>query len=668
MSKRRVLVLVFAAFSLTCSAPQRGKTPGTIADESGAAPASSPTLDEVQGELQRPDGDLVSSRPRARDEGGYRAPSIVTDEATSAHVPLESLPKASSAPAASPPRISPASPADLAGPRKKAAVLEPLSGGARISKTLSKERHDSVAVSDVETTGGAPSAPAMKAGRHDDNKEYNRFLAFLAEHYKFAAHTLDVSERLVLRTVDRDGHSLPNCEVRVGATAAGSHQQSLAQSITLADGRTQFFPAAVSGPNHGAYAVRAQCGGTARTVQVERNGRRETEIRFDFARKLPAGVPVDVAIVLDTTGSMQGQIDRLKQTLKAIHYQLTSLPTRPDIRFGMVAYRDRGDEYLTRVTPLTSDIKAYQKMLDVLIADGGGDRPEDLQTALAAAMHKLAWRADALRIGFIISDAPPHAYPDADYTYLDAMKEGLRRGIKWVSVGAGGLGLDGEVVFRQIAQFTMGEYVFVTQGGGGDSAGGTGEASHHVGANYSTENLDQAIVRIVRRELSYLTTSPKDFDTTIVATGTPSTPREQILAPAVAESIRQLADYSALKLANGTPVAIVPVTASEAKHKAVAEYLTDQMILSASRNPSFKVVERDLSAVTQEMKLQLSNLFDASGTVPIGKMVGAELLVVSKLVIKGTEAELFAKLVRVSTGEVLSVANVRVTGGAGFGS
>ena len=236
-----------------------------------------------------------------------------------------------------------------------------------------------------------------------------------------------------------------------------------------------------------------------------------------------------------------------------------------------------------------------------------------------------------------------------------------------MTVGAGGLGIDGEGIYRQIAQYSMGEYVFITQGGGGDSEGGTGEASHHVGANYSTENLDQAIVRIVRRELSYLTDTPRDFDTTIVATGDKTTPRDQILAPAVAEALRQLADYSSLKLGSKTPVAIVPVTA-KATYKSVAEYLTDQMTLSASRNEFFKVVERDLAALTQEMKLQLSNLFDGSATAPIGKLVGAEVRIVSKLVVNGDGAELFAKLVRVATGEVLSVAKVEVTGGAGFGS
>ena len=98
-------------------------------------------------------------------------------------------------------------------------------------------------------------------------------------------------------------------------------------------------------------------------------------------------------------------------------------------------------------------------------------------------------------------------------------------------------------------------------------------------------------------------------------------------------------------------------------YKDVAEYLTDQMILTASRNPTFKVVERDLEVVAHEIKLQLSDLFNVEQTVPIGKMVGADLLIVAKLIIRGDNADLFAKLIRVETSEVLSVSKVTLLGG-----
>ena len=656
----RFLVVVLAGFTATCAHDPASAPPDGV---------KSLAKDEPAGELLRPDGELVSghvSAPAAAEEaeegGAYKDPAIVLDSAPMSAVE-RSAPAATSAPA---PRLAPAArPAVGASPAPaarssgggKKAMDELLSAPGKMATRADKESAEEPAgVREV------PAAPALKAGRHDDNKEYNRFLAFLAQNHDLAVYSTDINERLLVRALDRGGRSLPNCPVAVKSTSG----TVLAQSTTYADGSTQFFPAAVSGPNDGSYAVQVKCGEVTRNGQLARAGRRDNEIRFDFARKVPTPMPVDVAIVLDTTGSMQGQIDRLKRTLKAIHFQLTSLSMRPDIRFGMVAYRDKGDTYLTRVTQFTSNVESYQAMLEHLYADGGGDTPEDLQTALDVAMHQLKWRPDALRIGFIITDAPPHTDYGQEYTYLEAMKESLRRGIKWVTVGAGGLSINGEVIYRQIAQYSMGEYVFITQGGGDDSEGGTGEASHHVGGNYRTENLDQAIVRIVRRELSYLTDAPKDFDTTIVATGDKDTPRDQLLAPAVVEALRQLADYSSLKLGSKTLVAIVPVASADRKYKSMAEYLTDQMTLSASRNEFFKVVERDLAALTQEMKLQLSNLFDASATVPIGKLAGAEVLIVSKLVVKGGEAGLFAKLIRVETGEVLSVAKVQVTGGAGF--
>lgn len=494
----------------------------------------------------------------------------------------------------------------------------------------------------------------MRAGRHDDNKQYNRFLGFLDDNKSLIPFPIDISERLLLRTTDRDGRSLPNCKVTVKDLAG----KGLGTTTTYADGRTMFFPKNV-GPNTSTeYVVEARCGQDIRNGQLARSGRRQSELRFKRSRELAAQIPVDLAIVLDTTGSMQSQIDRLKDTLKAIHFQLTQLPSRPNIRFALVAYRDEGDDYVTRVTPFTAEVNTFQGVVDGLDADGGGDIPEDLQSGLQQAMHTLKWRDDGVRLGFIVADAPPHTDYGQSYNYAKAMRESLQRGIKWTSVGAGGLPRAGEVVFRQIAQFTMGEYVFVTQGAVGDSDGGRAEASHHVGSNYRTENLDQAIVRIVRRELSYLTDQPKDFDDTLVATANPGVPREQVLGPAVKEVLRQLVDYSSLSLDPKTPVAIVPLTCKQKDHGAVAEYLTDQMVLSATRHPSLTVVERDLEAVAQEIRLQLSDLFDVAESVEIGKMVGAEALVVSKLTVRGSDAELFAKLIRVSTGEVLSVARV----------
>ena len=52
----------------------------------------------------------------------------------------------------------------------------------------------------------------------------------------------------------------------------------------------------------------------------------------------------------------------------------------PDIRMGLVGYRDRGDEYVTKMTPLTHDLDQVYADLMAYQADGGGDGPESVQS------------------------------------------------------------------------------------------------------------------------------------------------------------------------------------------------------------------------------------------------------------------------------------------------
>ena len=84
----------------------------------------------------------------------------------------------------------------------------------------------------------------------------------------------------------------------------------------------------------------------------------------------------------------------------------------------------------------TSNVDGFKHVLNKLDADGGGDTPEDLQSGLDKAMHELDWRPDALRLGFVVSDAIPHTDYGQQYNYRSAMREGLQRGIKWTTVGS----------------------------------------------------------------------------------------------------------------------------------------------------------------------------------------------------------------------------------------
>src|SRR3954467_9985528 len=92
-----------------------------------------------------------------------------------------------------------------------------------------------------------------------------------------------------------------------------------------------------------------------------------------FAKRKPK---VEVVFVLDTTGGMTGLIDGAKAKIWSICNQIASGEPTRDLKVGLVAFRDRGDEYVTKVFDLTDDLDAVHANLKTFQAAGGGDIPE----------------------------------------------------------------------------------------------------------------------------------------------------------------------------------------------------------------------------------------------------------------------------------------------------
>src|ERR1700738_5330023 len=118
---------------------------------------------------------------------------------------------------------------------------------------------------------------------------------------------------------------------------------------------------------------------------------------------------VEVAFVLDTTGSMGGLIEGAKRKIWSIATAIVDTNPDADIRMGLVAYRDIGDDYVTKKVELTRDIQDLYANLLELKARGGGDWPESVNEALDVAVNKMQWTdgSDARRIVFLVGDAPP---------------------------------------------------------------------------------------------------------------------------------------------------------------------------------------------------------------------------------------------------------------------
>jgi uncharacterized protein YegL len=180
----------------------------------------------------------------------------------------------------------------------------------------------------------------------------------------------------------------------------------------------------------------------------------------------PARPRVEVAFVLDTTGSMSGLIETAKAKIWAIANDVARVKPAPEIRMGLVAYRDRGDEYVTRVTDLSQDLDHVYADLVALRADGGGDGPENVNRALHDAITKLAWSREerVLRVVFLVGDAPPHMDYAEEVPYAKTCEEAARAGIVVNTLRCGG-DPETERVWTEIARLAEGRYASIPQEG-----------------------------------------------------------------------------------------------------------------------------------------------------------------------------------------------------------
>lgn len=181
---------------------------------------------------------------------------------------------------------------------------------------------------------------------------------------------------------------------------------------------------------------------------------------FILAPQLVLAQPLDLVFVLDTTGSMSAEIREAKERIHQLSSALKEARPGQRIRVGVVAYRDRGDEYVTRVHDLTEDVEQSYAFLGGLTAGGGGDTPEDVLSALDAAFRSIRWDASERteRQIFIIADAPPHLdYGDVPNTEA-IIAQALRRKIAINAIGCRSLGQSGIDWFRALAYATEGRY------------------------------------------------------------------------------------------------------------------------------------------------------------------------------------------------------------------
>jgi Mg-chelatase subunit ChlD len=184
-------------------------------------------------------------------------------------------------------------------------------------------------------------------------------------------------------------------------------------------------------------------------------------------KKVKKSAPrVEVVFCLDTTGSMGGLIEGAKQKIWSLCNQIAGGQPTPELKVGLVAYRDRGDAYVTKVYDLTSDLDAVHEHLMSFQAAGGGDEPESVNEALRVALDKIQWSTSkkVLRLVYLVGDAPPHMDYANDVPYTVTCKEACQRGIIINTIQCGNLQAT-TPYWREIAQLAEGRFVQIAQDG-----------------------------------------------------------------------------------------------------------------------------------------------------------------------------------------------------------
>ncbi len=367
----------------------------------------------------------------------------------------------------------------------------------------------------------------VTAGMVDDNADFGEYLAYRQRNGQLPVRERDISERYLLEVTDAQGHPVHDAEVAVQRPGVA---QPLMWARTDTAGRVWLHPRAFMSPDMSerTLGVAVRKGGLQNRAQLLRGQSQSVQVRLGPVAPTP--VRLDLVFLIDATGSMGDEIAKLKHSMRAMAQQIAQLPGQPDICYGLVAYRDRGDAYVTRTHDFTDDLGAFQQQLANVQADGGGDTPEALNEALHEVVHSMSWRQQAARMVVLVADAPPHldyggcmtapgtygvsphpglradglGRPGACPQYDRDMQAALAKGIKLFAVGASGLDPVGEYIYRQMAQYTAGRFVFLTYRDASNPGSGPGSQTGHDVKQYSVQTLDRLVVRLVGEELARL--------------------------------------------------------------------------------------------------------------------------------------------------------------------
>jgi hypothetical protein len=506
------------------------------------------------------------------------------------------------------------------------------------------------------TTSGSSEEglPLPKAAAHNDNEEYPYFLEYLKrfETLRSVYHHV-FQDRLVIKITDKKDRPIWNLPFKI----LDQNDSLIWKAVTYSNGENIIYPHIMfPESNIDNLNVELKCNGQIIKKPINHKFQNLTHITIKDGN-FQSELSLDLLFILDTTGSMGDEIKQLQDTIYSIYSRLIQHFNQLHIRFGLILYRDQKDEYVVKQFSFTDQIDMFQEYVDGIECSGGGDTPEDLQSALQEALSQTEWNKNALKIVLLMADAQPHIDYGQNFTYIKSALESNQRGIKVFSIGASGLESEGEYVFRQISALTYSEFIFLTYGESGESDGkGVGKVSHHTGDNYESHDLDDLVVNIVKKEVSY------------------QLPENQVVHRKIEPRVQE--NYLKIRMDNlwtqikkqlddfldDNPVGILPdFITSESRLETLARFLYEISTVSLVESQKIKLVERKrLKELLDERNLSLTGIIHSSNYDEIASLSGANVIFLTEMRYSGIDRIVFMRAVKTRDSHICAAARIRL--------
>ena len=330
------------------------------------------------------------------------------------------------------------------------------------------------------------SGKGLTAGEINDFGKWNLWNDYLKdellEHQK--TWKLNPQQRYMVQLLNYDKSPL------VGATVQlfGKSNKIIWQSKTDNSGKAELW-GSIDGQQYAVDKIVADYQGNKKQLRNPKPFKKGINT-IQLEESCGAHNLVEIAFVVDATGSMSDEINFIKRDLNKVMYDAQNMYSDVRIRYGSVFYRDSSEDYVTRHKDFTNVLSEALVFIDNQFAKGGGDMPEAVDIGLEDAIHKLSWSENTRsKLLFLILDAPAHN-KDHNIERLQSLaKEAAKKGIKIIPISGSGINKSGEYLMRSLALCTNGTYLFLTDHSG-------------IGSSHIEPTIDEYEIELLTERLS----------------------------------------------------------------------------------------------------------------------------------------------------------------------